>query len=146
MKCVEIMTKDPVFCLPSDTVQKVARLMKDEDVGPIPVVDAETTRKLMGIVTDRDLAVRVVAEGRNPSTTTVQEVMTTSAISCIADDDVRKGLNAMAENQVRRIPVVDDNGRLVGIIAQADIATRIDEPEKTAELVQEISKVAGTGN
>lgn len=146
MKCVEIMTKDPVCCLPSDTVQKAAQLMKNEDVGPIPVVDAEPTRKLIGIVTDRDLAIRVVAEGRDPRTTTVQQVMTTSAISCTADDDVRGALNAMEENQIRRIPVVDDNDRLIGIIAQADIATRINEPEKTAELVEEISKVTGAGN
>src|SRR5438552_1563564 len=109
MKCKEIMTKDPVCCLPDDTVEKAAQLMRDEDVGPIPVVQDNETRRLLGIVTDRDLAVRVVAEARDARSTTVQDVMTTGAISCRADDDLQKALNAMEQYQLRRIPVVDDN-------------------------------------
>ncbi len=140
MKCKEIMTKDPVCCLPDDGVQQAAKLMRDEDVGVIPIVEDEDTRTLLGIVTDRDLALRVVAEGRDIATTRLKDVMTTGAIACRADDDSRKALDAMEENQVRRIPVVDSNNKVIGIISQADVATRLAEPKKTAEVVEEISK------
>lgn len=145
MKCSEIMTKDPVCCLPSDTVQRAAELMRDQDVGLIPVVDDERTN-IIGVITDRDLALRVVAEGKDPTKTLVQEVMTTGVISCTVNDDLQKALDLMEKYQLRRIPVIDDTGALVGIIAQADIATRINEPEKTAEVVEEISKAKGTAN
>jgi len=140
MKCKEIMTKDPVCCLPDDGVQQAAKLMRDEDVGVIPIVEDEDTRTLLGIVTDRDLALRVVAEGRDIATTRLKDVMTTGAIACRADDDSRKALDTMEENQVRRIPVVDSNNKVIGIISQADVATRLAEPKKTAEVVEEISK------
>ena len=138
-RCSEVMTKDPVCCLPSDTTERAAQIMKDEMVGPVPVVDDHETRQLVGIVTDRDLALNVVAEGRDPMTTTVDMVMSRILVTCREDDDIQKAMDLMAENQVRRIPVVDDEGRIVGIIAQADIATRLSEPEKTAEVVEEIS-------
>jgi len=141
-KCGEVMTKDLVCCLPGDTADKVAQMMTTEDVGPVLVIEDWQTKRLIGIVTDRDLAVKVVAEGRDPKSTTVEEVMTREPITCHADDVLQKALDAMAEYQVRRIPVVDDHGRAVGIIAQADIATRIEEPETTAEVVEEISKSA----
>lgn len=145
MKCSDIMTSEPACCLPSEPVQTAAQLMKSQDVGPIPIVDDDRSRTLIGIVTDRDLAIRVVAAGLNPRMTLVQEVMTSGAIACRQDDDVRNALRAMEEYQLRRIPVVDDSGRLVGIIAQADIATRINEPEKTAEVVEEISRATTAG-
>jgi len=145
MKCKEIMTKDPVCCLPDDEVQKAAKLMKDEDVGVIPIIEDEDTKTLLGIVTDRDLALRVVAEGRDIAVTRIKDVMTTGAVSCRPDDDLQKALDAMEENQVRRIPVVDHNQTIVGIIAQADVATRLSEPKKTAEVVEEISKAQTVG-
>jgi len=145
MKCKEIMTKDPVCCLPDDEVQKAAKLMKDEDVGVIPIIEDEDTKTLLGIVTDRDLALRVVAEGRDIAGTRIKDVMTTGAVSCRPDDDLQKALDAMEENQVRRIPVVDHNQTIVGIIAQADVATRLSEPKKTAEVVEEISKAQTVG-
>lgn len=145
MKCKEIMTKDPVCCLPDDEVQKAAKLMKDEDVGVIPIIEDEDTKTLLGIVTDRDLALRVVAEGRDIAVTRIKDVMTTGAVSCRPDDDLQKALDAMEENQVRRIPVVDHNQTIVGIIAQADVATRLSEPKKTAEVVEEISKAQAVG-
>ncbi|MGH7963118.1 MAG: CBS domain-containing protein, partial [Candidatus Binatia bacterium] len=138
--CGEVMTKDPVFCLPGDTVNHVAQLMTTEDVGSIPVVENFQTRKLVGIVTDRDLAIQIVAEGRDPKGITVEEVMTKEPAACHAEDDLAQALEAMATYQVRRIPVVDANDQIIGIIAQADIATRIEAPEKTAEVVEEISK------
>ena len=142
MKCSELMTKDPSCCLPTDTVFDAAQLMKSEDVGPIPIVNDKQTKKLAGIVTDRDLALKVVAEGLDPKQTKIEEVMTTGVQTCNPDDDVSKVLKLMEHHHVRRIPIVDDQDCLVGIIAQADIATRIDEAEKTHEVVEEISKAA----
>ena len=139
-KCNEIMTKNPVYCLPNDTVIKAAELMKSKNIGPILVIENEQTQRLVGIVTDRDLALKVVAEGRDPKTTKVEAVMTRKVVTCRADDDLQKALDTMAEHQLRRIPVVDNDHKILGIIAQADVATRVDQPEKTAEMVKEISQ------
>ncbi|OLE50805.1 MAG: hypothetical protein AUG51_26325 [Acidobacteria bacterium 13_1_20CM_3_53_8] len=146
MKCSEIMTKDPVCCLSSDTVNKAAQLMKTENVGPIPVVADEESKRLIGIVTDRDLALKVVAEAKDAKSTMVDDVMTTGVVACRADDNLQNALKAMEEHQVRRIPIIDDNDRVIGIIAQADIATRINQPKKTAEVVEEISKTNAAGS
>jgi CBS domain-containing protein len=137
------MTKNPRCCLPNDTVEDAAQLMKAEDVGPVLVVDDYNTKKLAGIVTDRDLAMKVVAEGRDPKTTRVEQVMTRNPVTCHPDDDIREAMNTMAEHQVRRIPIVDHDTRIVGIIAQADVATRLDAPVRTAEVVEEISQPIG---
>src|SRR6185312_11819914 len=130
-KCRDVMTENLVFSTPEDTVSKVAQMMKREDIGPVLIVDNERSKKLVGIVTDRDLALKVVGEGRDPKTTKVDEVMSRKLVTCHPDDDVENALNAMSQYQLRRIPVVDANMRLVGIISQADVATRVDEPEKT---------------
>jgi CBS domain-containing protein len=139
-KCDAVMTKDPVCCLPSDMVAEVARLMKRENIGPIPVIENEETRKLVGIVTDRDLALKIVAEGRDAKSTKVETVMTRKVVTCRADDDLQIALDAMSKHQLRRIPIVDTDNKILGIISQADVATRIDQPEKTAEMVKEISQ------
>ena len=141
-KCNEVMTKKPVCCLQNDTVLKAAELMKSENVGSIPVIENEQTQKLIGIVTDRDLTLKIVAEGRDPKSMKVDAVMTHKVVTCRAEDDLQKALDAMAEHQLRRIPVVDADNKIVGIIAQADVATRIDQPEKTAEMVKEISQAS----
>ena len=143
MKCSEIMTKNPSCCLVTDNVYQAAQLMKTEDVGPIPIVSDQETRKLEGIVTDRDLALKVVAELLDPKRTRVRDVMTTGVLTCYADDGVERALDLMQQHQVRRIPVLDEKDRLVGIISQADVATRFQAPEKTAEVVEEISKGVG---
>jgi len=142
-KCDEVMTKNPVCCLPNDMVTKVAQLMKLENVGSIPVIENDLTNKLVGIVTDRDLALQIVAEGLNAKSTNVEAVMTRKVVTCHAGDDLQKALDAMAEHQLRRIPVVDNDDKVVGIIAQADMATRVDQPEKIAEMVKEISQATG---
>jgi len=139
-QCRDIMTKDPICCLPSDTVDQVAQLMKAEDIGPVPVVESQQTKKLAGIITDRDLAIKVVAEGRTPQRTRVAEVMTRDPVTCRPEDDLPQALQAMAQHQVRRLPVVTTDGRIVGIVAQADIATRLREPQQTAAVVEEISQ------
>jgi CBS domain-containing protein len=111
--------------------------MKSKEIGPVPVVQ---NRKVIGIVTDRDLAMKVVAEGRNARKTKVKEIMTPEVVTCHADDDVQRALDAMTRNQVRRIPVVDEHDDIVGMIAQADVAMKMSEPEKLARVVKEISR------
>jgi CBS domain-containing protein len=139
-KCNEVMTKNPVCCLPNDMVAKVAKLMKRKNVGSIPVIENEKTRKLVGIVTDRDLTLGIVAKELDAKSTKVEEVMTRKLVTCRAEDDLQKALDAMSKHQLRRIPVVDNDNKILGIIAQADVATRVDKPKKTAAMVKEVSR------
>src|SRR5438132_13782928 len=99
MKCSEVMTKDPACCLPSDTAQHAARLMKTEDVGPIPIVDDAENKKLQGIITDRDLVLKVVADARDAKTTLLADVMTKDLITCAPDDKLESALSAMERHQ-----------------------------------------------
>ena len=128
-KCNEVMTKNPVCCLPNDMVAKVEKSMKRKNVGSIPVIENEKTRKLVGIVTDRDLALKIVAKELDAKSTKVEAVMTRKVVTCSAEDDLQKALDAMSEHQLRRIPVVDNDNKILGIIAQADVATRVDKPK-----------------
>jgi len=139
MLCNEIMTTNPEFCLPSDPVMKAAQLMKSQDVGPIPIVEDKNNKKLTGIVTDRDLAIKIVAEARDPKTTRVKDVMTDDVVTCKENEDVNKALKLMQDYQVRRIPVVDKGDHLLGIIAQADVATRLGS-RTTGKVVEQVSK------
>jgi len=139
-KCRDIMTKDVVTATAEATIVDVARLMKNADIGPILIVDNETSNTLVGIVTDRDIVMKVIADGQDANTTRVGEVMSKKLVTCRADDDVDVAMKSMAQFQLRRIPVVEDNMRLVGIISQADLATRVDAPAKTGEVVKEISQ------
>jgi CBS domain-containing protein len=135
--CQDVMTKNPATCAPQAPVTEAARLMEREGVGAIPICD---NGRLEGIVTDRDIAVRVVAGGLNPQQTKIQEVMTRNPDCVKADDSIDRALEVMESRQVRRIPVIDGGGRLVGIIAQADIATRLGDDHATGEVVEAISK------
>jgi CBS domain-containing protein len=139
-KCSEVMTQNPICCLPTDAVSKAAQLMKAEDVGSIPVIEDAQTMKLIGIVTDRDLALQVVAPERDAGSTRIADVMTYEVVTCRASDDVQKAVDAMAQHQLRRMPVIDSDHRIVGIIAQADVATRVEKSEEVAETVKEISQ------
>jgi len=136
------MTANPICCTPDDTAARVAKIMKTEDVGSVPVCEGRESRKLVGIVTDRDLAIQVVAAGKDPNSVKVKDVMTREPVTCRADQDLEGALEAMEKYQIRRLPVIDESGHLIGIIAQADVATRSNEPEKTAELVEEVSQPA----
>lgn len=140
MKCEDVMTKDPTCCLPEESVEEAAKKMTRNDVGSLPVIESEESKKIVGILTDRDLAKKVVGEGFDPQSVQVKEVMTKNVITCFKDDDLQRAMDAMADYQLRRIPVLDNGNRIVGIIAQADIATRLDQPEKTAYVVKDISK------
>jgi len=141
-RCSDFMTQDPVCCASGESVERAAQLMQAEDVGSIPIIDDSHSRKLIGILTDRDIALRIVAESRDAGQTTVREVMTKTPISCNMDDELQRALDTMAYSQVRRVPIVDSQNRVVGIIAQGDVATRVGQPEKTAEILKQISRPA----
>ena len=143
-KCSEVMTREPVCCEPGDPVTKAADMMRQHDVGSLPVVDDRSSRRLVGIVTDRDLVTKLVAANRAVDSATVRDAMTANPASCKESDDIQRAMTLMAERQVRRMPVLDDQGRLSGIIAQADVATRIHRDEQTGELVEAISEPATT--
>ena len=139
-KCSEVMTREPACCEAGDAITRVAAIMKREDVGAVPVVDSQEDKKLIGMITDRDIVVRVLADGAAVDRATVRDAMTSNPASCRESDDVDRAVQLMSERQVRRMPVVDDQGRLTGIIAQADVATRMNRDEKTGELVEAISE------
>jgi len=141
-KCSDVMTTDLTCCTPGDTVHVVAQSMKAQDVGAVPVIDSHEKKRLVGIVTDRDLALKVVAQALDSKKTTAEDVMSRKLVVCKTGDDWQMALDAMAKHQLRRIPVVDDQGRIMGIIAQADVATRIEKAEATAKVVEEISRAA----
>jgi len=143
-KCRDLMTKDPVCCSPSETTIQAAERMRQQDIGVLPVVEDQQDKHLVGIVTDRDLAVQVLAEGRDPGNTTVDEIMSRNVVTCSPDDDCEEALRLMEKRRVRRIPAVDRTGRVVGIISQSDLALRMRDPIKTAELVSEVSRPGRT--
>jgi CBS domain-containing protein len=137
--CRDVMTREPASCQPTDSLVRVAQLMKSHDVGAVPVVDG-SSRKLVGMITDRDIVIKAVASGRSCDTATIRDVMSTDVVTCREDDDVGAAVSRMAERKVRRIPVIDTKGVLCGIIAQADIATRVHRDKTTGELVEAISE------
>ena len=134
----DLMTPDPTTVLPETSVSEAAERMAREDVGPLPVVEND---RLVGIVTDRDFVVRVLAEGRDPSSTTVREVASEELVTASIDDDLVTTLELLAKHQVRRVPVVDGD-RLVGIVAQADVAREVSSPW-VGYAVEDISRDAG---
>ena len=137
MKARDIMTQNPRVVTPETPVQEAARLMKTEDTGVLPVVDAESSRRLVGVITDRDIAIRVVADGM--SSAQVRDAMSTNPKSCRPDDNVKDVLQAMSDSQIRRIPIVDDGGAVVGIVSQADVVLEADgrRVEKTIEKISQ---------
>jgi CBS domain-containing protein len=139
-KCSEVMTREPACCEPGDAISRVAGLMKQHDVGAVPVVDAMNSRKLIGIVTDRDIVVKVLAGSGAADQATVRDAMTADPASCREGDDIETAVKLMSERQVRRMPIVDESGRLSGIIAQADVATRVNRDQATGALVEAISE------
>ena len=140
MKSSEVMTKDPACCTTTDSVQQCAEMMRTHDVGSMPVVEDEGTRRLVGIITDRDVTTKVVAPGLDPRNTRVADVMTREPKVARPDEELDQAMESMKDHQIRRLPVVDEQNRLVGIIAQADVATQARDNKKTGEMVREISK------
>jgi CBS domain-containing protein len=137
MMVQEVMSSGPACCTPEQPVREAAKLMHDHDCGCIPVEDSRTHR-LVGVLTDRDIAMRVVAKGRSPDTP-VKEAMSRDPSCCHADDSLVKAEEIMAERQVRRVPIVDEDGCCVGIVAQADLARASQRSEAVSE--RELARV-----
>jgi len=141
VKIKEVMSPNPVCCVPSDSAQAVAKIMRDRNIGSIPVVIDQQSRELVGVITDRDLCCSVVADGLDAKTTVIQKFISLDPVTCRDGENVEKCERAMQEHQVRRIPIVDSDNRVIGIVAQADLALK-DKPEKVSKTVAEISKPA----
>ena len=142
MKISEIMTADPEFCTPDDSVIDAARIMAEHDIGIVPICESVETRKAVGCITDRDIVVRVVAEGKDPNVVnSLYEVMTNQLATCSPNDEVDDVLQLMQQRQVRRVLVTDEHGSLVGVVATADLASSVDRG-KVGEVMEEISEPA----
>ena len=132
----ELMTKNPCSIDADKTVEYAARMMRDEDVGLAPIVEAQ---RLIGTLTDRDIAIRVVAEGKDPGSTLVRQVASTQLVTVHPQQGLDEALRLMAKHQVRRLPVVEEDERLIGVVAQADIAGEAGSAA-TGQVVEEISR------
>jgi CBS domain-containing protein len=135
-KVRDVMTSNPQTIAPHSPVTEAARIMKQADTGIVPVVEGD---RLVGTITDRDIAIRVVAESRDPQGTKVDEIASREIVTVDPDQDLDEALKLMARHQVRRLPVVEEDGRPVGMLSQADVA-RESKDSKTGKLVEEISK------
>ena len=136
----DVMTPDPACCSPATTLDQVAKLMVQNNCGEIPIVD--TSDRPIGVVTDRDIVCRVVAEGKNPTGHPAESCMSSPVVTVSVDARLDEVVTVMEEHQLRRVPVVDEDGCCAGIIAQADIAS-VAPPRKTAELLSEVSRATG---
>jgi CBS domain-containing protein len=132
----EAMTDSPRSVTQGSSVAEAARLMRDEDTGIVPVVEGD---RLLGVVTDRDIALQIVAEGKDPEATRVEEIASKNLVTIDPGQSLDEALRLMAEHQVRRLPVTEEDGRLVGIVSQADIAKHA-PAKRTGEVVEQISK------
>ncbi len=141
MKIREAMSPNPVCCLPTDSAQRVARTMCDHNVGSIPVVLDQDSRKLVGVITDRDLCCSVIANGLDPKNVTIEKFMTLNPVTCREGENLENCERLMQEHQIRRMPIVDADDHVIGIVAQADLALK-DNPERVSKTVAEISKTS----
>lgn len=139
MKAKEIMTHDPAYCTPQTPLLDVAQMFIEHDCGAIPVVESESVRRPVGIVTDRDIACRAVAEGKNASRLTASDCMSSPCLTALEETSLEDCCRLMEVNRVRRIVVVDGSGRCSGIVSQADVARRASEA-KVGEVVRKVSQ------
>ncbi|MEK6375632.1 MAG: CBS domain-containing protein [Acidobacteriota bacterium] len=136
-KVRDIMTPDPVCVSEKDNIREVARIMAREDTGVVPVVDG---KKVVGMITDRDIVVRLVAEGKDPSNASVKEAMTRNVRAVKEDSSVSDVLDVMSKSQVRRVPVVNDRDEIVGIVSMGDVAVETNQDGKVGKTVENISE------
>lgn len=141
MKVEDIMTSNPVTCMTDTSIRQAAKWMVECDCGALPVVDSEDTP--VGVITDRDITCRIVAQGKDPYALTVGDAMTRHAATVFRDTTVEECLELMEESQVRRMVVLDDDGTICGVVALADVARSV-QPEEAAELVRELSVETST--
>jgi CBS domain-containing protein len=142
MRCKDVMTTTVTTCSLQASAQAAALIMSEEDVGIVPVIDPETHR-LVGVVTDRDLCLDVVAAGKHPREAHIAESLHKELVTCGPEDSIDTCLQRMQAHRIRRIPIIDDDGVCVGIVSQKDIALRVPEPRVVHETVREISQSAG---
>jgi CBS domain-containing protein len=143
MKLQDVMSRNVEVVRPDATIQEAARKMAQLNVGPLPVCDGE---RLVGMVTDRDITVRATAAGRDPRTTPIREAMTDKVIYCFEDQDVREAAQLIEEKQIRRLPVLNRDKRLVGIVSVGDLAVRTHDKGLTGEVVERVSGPAQSGS
>ncbi len=136
----DIMTRDPACCTPDTDLEDVARLMVEHDCGAIPVVDSQASRRLLGIVTDRDIVCRAVAQGKNPLALSASDVMTKSTITVSENADIEDCALLLRRHEIRRMLITDTRGRLSGIVAIADLARS--SPGEAQDVVEDVSKPA----
>lgn len=139
MRVSEIMTRNPVCCLPDARLQEVARIMCGHDVGELPVVDSHETLRPLGVITDRDIVCRSLGQGKNPLEMTARDCMTRTVVSVTPTTSLEDCVRVLEERRIRRVVVVDVKGRCCGIVALADIA-RSCAAEVTSEVVREVSR------
>jgi CBS domain-containing protein len=132
----DLMTSNPRSLESGSSVLEAARVMRDEDTGIVPIVEGD---RLVGTVTDRDIAIRVVGGGKDPSSTTVGEISSRELVTIDPQQELDEALRLMARHQVRRLPVVEEDGKLIGIVSQADVAKHA-STKQTGDVVQDISK------
>jgi len=139
MKVRDVMSTNPACCTASDSAQMVAKMMRDRNIGAVPVVSDQELRILVGMITDRDFCCSIVADGLDPKTTRVERFISANPIACRDGENLERCERLMQDHQVRRIPVVDSSGSVIGIVSQADLALH-DKPERVSKTVAEISK------
>jgi CBS domain-containing protein len=140
MQLREIMTENVVVVRPDAPIREAAQKMKDRDVGPLPVCDGE---RLVGMLTDRDIVVKAVAEGCDPESTKVADAMTPDVAYCFEDQDTAEAMRLMERHQIRRLPIVSREKRLVGIVSIGDLARKEDDEMRVAETLREVSEPTG---
>jgi CBS domain-containing protein len=143
MNVKEVMTGEPTCCTPDTGLQEVAQMMVECDCGCIPVVDNYDSKMPVGMITDRDITCRAVAQGKNPLDLTAGDAMTASVFSVTPETSLEDCMNLMEKSQVRRIAVVDEKGAVCGIVAQADVALSASKKD-TAEVVQQVSQASAS--
>jgi CBS domain-containing protein len=140
MEIRELMTRNPACCTPDTSLEEVARMMNRCDCGEIPVVDSRESMRPIGVITDRDIAIRAIAEGRNPLDLKTSDCMTKPCVTVREDASTMDCIHLLEQHQIRRIPVVDERGRICGIVSQADVARKIDQ--HAAEILKQVSQPA----
>lgn len=146
MQVREVMTNNPACCTPDSSLQEVARMMADNDCGCIPIVDSQLGMKPVGTITDRDITIRTVAAGQNPVTMKASDIMSIDIATIKPNQSLEECFKAMEEKDIRRILVVDENGRCCGIVAQADVVQYNNNPVRTTEFLREISESSPSHN
>ena len=137
MQVKEVMTCDAECIPPDSTLQKAAQRMRDLNVGSLPICDND---RLAGMITDRDITVRAIADGRDPKTIAVREIMTPQIVYCFEDQDVQEAARLMEEKQIRRLPILNRNKRLVGIVSLGDLAVKAEDEKMSGKTLERVSE------